>query len=449
MEVFKSAFSKLKGLLKGKKEKILSIYLIINVFWVFFGMFSYCYLKFSYRNVSTSYILFLAFNVMVIVFINIFKKVKFNVKDIFLILLVLCGIISVIFSKDSSVSLYGCWQRYEGFFQLLYYYTLMYLASFIISDKLKKWIVAFILGFGLFNVGICFLQLFKIFKFISVPYPISSLWNLGQGLVTNSNFFGSYMVLCLGISCGLFLFYKGKIFNKFIFLMLTASFYAGLLMSGAMSGMVGFFVICLLLIIYFIYLCIKKIDVKNNIISYSIFGISIILVSLALLFSGKTTMFGDITKYSGQAIDMTEGKYSDDYGSFRFYIWRNTVKIVPKYLVHGAGIDCFYDAFDKPLVTKHADNSVEYYDKAHNEYLQKLVCEGLVSCVSYLVLLFIIFVSNLKRIIKEHNYLVIGLLLAFVGYCVQAFFNISVIDVAPLFWIVCGLLYNRELKSEL
>ena len=230
--------------------------------------------------------------------------------------------------------------------------------------------------------------------------------------------------------------------------MLTASFYAGLLMSGAMSGMVGFFVICLLLIIYFIYLCIKKIDVKNNIISYSIFVISIILVSLALLFSGKTTMFGDITRYSGQAINMTEGKYSDDYGSFRFYIWRNTVKIVPKYLVHGAGIDCFYDAFDKPLVTRHADNSVEYYDKAHNEYLQKLVCEGLVSCASYLVLLFIIFVSNLKRIIKEHNYLVIGLLLAFVGYCVQAFFNISVIDVAPLFWIVCGLLYNRELKSE-
>lgn len=444
MEVLKSTFGKVKDLFKGKKEKILSIYLIVNIFWVFWGMFSYCYFKLSYRNISTSYILLLAFNVIIIVFLNVFKKVKFNVKDIFLILLVLCGIVSVIFSKDSSISLYGCWKRYEGFFQLLYYYSLMYLASFVINDKFKKWIIAFILGFGLFNVGICTLQMFKIYTFIHVPYKTMSL---GQGLVTNPNFFGSYMVLCLGISCGLFLFYKGKISNKFIFLILTASFYAGLLMSSAMSGMVGFFVICLLLIIYFIYLCIKKKDVKNNIISYSIFGISIIIVSLILGFTGKTMMFDDITTFGNQAINLAEGKYSDDYGSFRFYIWRNTIKVVPRYLVHGAGIDCFYDAFDKPLFLKLSDGGIEYYDKAHNEYLQKLVCEGLISCASYLILLFIIFVSNLKKIIREHNYLVIGLFLAFVGYCVQAFFNISVIEVAPLFWIVCGLLYSRELKN--
>ena len=40
-----------------------------------------------------------------------------------------------------------------------------------------------------------------------------------------------------------------------------------------------------------------------------------------------------------------------------------------------------------------------------------------------------------------------ALFLAFVGYSVQAFFNISVIEVAPLFWIIIGLLYDRKCKE--
>ena len=444
MEVLSSAYGKIKDLLRGRKEKILTIYLILNVFWIFFGMVSYCYLRLSYQNLSISYILFLLFNIVLIVLMNVYKKVKFDVKDIFLILLVLCGIISVIFSKDSSISLYGCWKRFEGFFQLLYYYSLLYLSSVVITKKFKKWIVSFILGFGLIHVFVAYLQVYDAWKFIPIPYGVIGM---GQGLITNPNFFGSYMVLCLGISCGIYLFFEGKLLKRFLLLLVCMSFYAGLLMSSAMSGMVGFFVIILFLIIYFVYLCIKRIKVKNNIISYSILSLSLIIVSLFFILTGKTMMFGDISKFSGQAADMMKGGYSDDYGSFRFYIWRNTIKIVPRYMLHGAGIDCFYDAFDEPLVMKYSDTEMEYYDKAHNEYLQKLVCEGVVSCGSYLILLLLIFISSLKRIFSEHSCLVIGLLLGFVGYCVQAFFNISVIEVAPLFWIVCGLLYNRKSKN--
>ena len=444
MEVLKSIYSKTCDMLKGRKEKILSIYLVINVFWIFFVMVAYCYLRFSYQRVSVSYILFLIFNIVIIVLMNVYKKVKFDIKDIFLILLVLCGIISVIFSKDSSISLYGCWKRFEGFFQLLYYYSLLYLSSVIVTDKLKKRIVSFILGFGLIHVVFSFLQVFGVYKFFPIPYGGIGM---GQGLVTNPNFFGSYMILCLGISCGIYLFYDGKLLNKFLLLFICMLFYSGLLMSSAMSGMVGLFVVILFLIIYFIYSCIKKIKVKNNIISYSILSISLIIVSLFFILTGKTMMFGDISKFSGQAVNMMNGEYSDDYGSFRFYIWRNTMKVVPRYMLHGVGIDCFYDAFDEPLVMKYSDTEMEYYDKAHNEYLQKLVCEGVFSCGSYLIMLFLIFVSNVKRMFNERNYLIIGLLLGFIGYCIQAFFNISVIEVAPLFWIVCGLLYNRKSKN--
>lgn len=445
MGILVSLYRKSGDMLRGRKEKILTIYLIVNVFWIFLGIFSYCYLRFSYQNLSVSYIPLMLFNIVIIFLINMCKKVRFDVKDIFLILFVLCGIISVIFSKDSSVSLYGCWKRFEGFFQLLYYYSLMYLSSMIFTERLKKRIVLFILAFGLIHVFVSFLQLFDILKFIPIPFGGIGM---GQGLVTNPNFFGSYMVLCLGISCGIYLFYKGKILNKFLLLIVCILFYSGLLMSSAMSGMVGFFIIILFLIFYFIHLCIKKVIVTNNIISYSILSVSIIIVSLFFILTGKTMMFGDISTFSGQAVNMVNGEYSDDYGSFRFYIWRNTIKVVPKYMLHGVGIDCFYDAFDEPLVMKYSDTVMEYYDKAHNEYLQKLVCEGFISCLCYIILLLSIFILSLKCIFSKHNYLTIGLFLGFVGYCVQAFFNISVIEVAPIFWIVCGLLYNRELKNE-
>ena len=39
-------------------------------------------------------------------------------------------------------------------------------------------------------------------------------------------------------------------------------------------------------------------------------------------------------------------------------------------------------------------------------------------------------------------------LFAFFGYIAQAFFNISVIQVAPYFWMICGFLYNKQNKQK-
>ena len=155
-------------------------------------------------------------------------------------------------------------------------------------------------------------------------------------------------------------------------------------------------------------------------------------------------MFDDVVRFSHETSEIVSGNVDDNYGTFRIFIWRNTLKVVPKYLVHGVGIDNFYNAFDEPLFLKFGDNYIEYYDKAHNEYLQKLVCEGIFSCLTYIVMLFVIFVKSIKYVFDYDDYIIISLFFAFVGYCVQAFFNISVIHVAPLFYIVCGLLCGRE-----
>jgi putative inorganic carbon (HCO3(-)) transporter len=220
--------------------------------------------------------------------------------------------------------------------------------------------------------------------------------------------------------------------------------YSGLIMSNAMSGMVGLFVICLFIVFFYIFRCIKFRSIWYNFFRHILLLFSCLVLSILFVCSHKSLIFDDIVSFSHQTSEIVNGNISDSYGSFRIFIWRNTLKVVPKYLVHGVGIDNFYNAFDEPLFLKFGDNYIEYYDKAHNEYLEKLVCEGIFSCLTYIIMLFVIFIKSFKYIIRCDDYVVSALFFAFIGYCVQAFFNISVIHMAPLFYIVCGLLCCME-----
>lgn len=444
IDISKSIFRKLKSKFNRGYEYYLTVYLIINVIWVFLGMFLYCYTnRFLYLDLSISYILMLIINFFIIVGLLFKKIIKFDKIDVFLSLLVIFGLISTVFAHNFNIALYGFRDRYEGFFQLLYYYSLMFLSTNIFKQENKKNIIKFILAFGLFNTLACILQMFDVFNFIPMPNRGVSM---GQGFITNPNFFGSYMVLCLSLSIGLFL-YNNK--SNWIYLIFCMFLYSALLMSSTLSGIVGLFFVGLCILIYFIYLSIKKDVTKLFVVKHIALIISLIFVSIILIYSGKTTINSDIKKLTYETNEIVNGNFDDSYGTSRMFVWKNTLRIVPNHLLHGIGVDNFFYAFgDKPLYRQNKDN-ITFFDKAHNEYLQKLVCEGIFSCITYISMLFVVFFSSVKKIFKEKNDVIIALFFSFVGYCIQAFFNISVIEVAPLFWIVFGLLYNRNFSKKL
>ena len=80
------------------------------------------------------------------------------------------------------------------------------------------------------------------------------------------------------------------------------------------------------------------------------------------------------------------------------------------------------------------------YDKAHNIYYQMLITNGVFALITYCLLCLIIFIKGFK--FKNSFY--IAIFIAFIGYSIQAFGNISVIDVAPYFFIILGLLYSKD-----
>ena len=64
-------------------------------------------------------------------------------------------------------------------------------------------------------------------------------------------------------------------------------------------------------------------------------------------------------------------------------------------------------------------------------------------------MLFLILKKNIKFIFKDK--IQTALLFGVIGYLIQAFFNISVVSVAPIFWILLGLLaktYNDPLTDS-
>lgn len=273
-------------------------------------------------------------------------------------------------------------------------------------------------------------------KFMADGFKIEqTIW--ATGFTTNPNFFGTYMLICAAFALGLYIDEK-KIIKSMIYLVFLGLFVIGLLISNTASTVVGFGAAVIIALIY----CIK-----NKYIKKIIFLVLIVVgTTFAVYKTGKTILIKDMVKVGKQSTEIAKGNVKESYGTNRIYIWKNTLKIVPQNLIHGVGIDNFYYAFNgKALVTK---DGKTYFDKVHNEYLQILITEGIFCLIAYLALYLVIGLRGIKNSFKNKE---IYIFIPVVGYLVQAFFNISVIEVAPIFFVALGFCdskYNSRLFKK-
>ncbi|MBR1413920.1 MAG: O-antigen ligase family protein [Bacilli bacterium] len=423
---------------------VLPIYIIINIVCILVCSYLNLINKLSAWKFFSVYKKVLIINIVVIIImsiIRIIKKQKFNFSkiDIFMIFILIFLYISYLYAIRKDVALHGIPGRYEGLYTILYYFSVYFLSTFI-DKKYKKVIVYSILLVGLINTFYAIFQVTNITKSLEAKgiltifrrYHNKKLW--ATGFITNPNFFAALELMCLGYTIGLFIDAK-KIVAKIIFGILIPIFMIGLLISDCLACLVA-------LICVYIYALIYAIKNKKY---WRIFLVLILLafITEVLVFNNQTNLLNDFVKTSNETKEVIKGNIKDNYGSSRMFIWKNTLKIVPKNIINGVGIDNFYYAFgDKPLW-----KGKYFYDKAHNEYLQILICEGIFALISYLVFYFIIIFRGIKNNYKEKS---IYLILPVIGYLIQAFFSFSVIEVAPIFYISLGLLVDRDniIKKE-
>ena len=416
---------------KLKFNYLLFIYIILNMLYVLIGSVLVFNNILKMSRFSYGYIVLLGINILLILILFFKKKYVKNKIDIFLLLIIIFAIISTIFAYKPEKALFGTYARYEGLFTILYYITILFLTSFVRKEDRKKIVYAILIfGFIQCMFGIC--QKLDLFNLKTLSYK-GDRW--ATGFTKNPNFFGTLLLICLCYAIGLFIDKKDSL-KKILYLLIISLLFIGLLFTNALSSLVGLFVVMIVLLVY---------AIKNKYIKkYILLCLVLVTTLLSVHLSGMTTIIDDVIRTKNETTNIVKGDLNNDYGTGRIELWKKTIKIVPNYLLHGVGIDSFSNVLDgKPIWRIKTDGYKVYYDKAHNEYLQILVTMGIFSLISYLCLHFIIIKNGIKETFKNKE---IYYVLPVIGYLVQAQFNISVIEVAPLFYIGLGLLINRKVK---
>ena len=373
------------------------------------------------------------------------KIVKVNKFDYIIYILIFTNIISCLFAMDYNVSIFGAINRNEGMIVLLSYY-LMFLNSRILRKKDIDKLLNVLIYSGIFNCLYAVLQV--IFK---APFVVKFKWRwMANGLNYNPNFFGTFMCTVGLLSICMYLFNE-KI--KLFYFVSSVVMVLGLVLSQSTGPLIGyFFGIFVLIIILFM----RKIKVWKKLLKLG----SVLIITFFISVYGTDYLFNNIYKYQDTDSYTIKGDidriiiYGCDVlgidakwikenthlaevdniklntiSSNRFDIWKRSMIIIRDHWLVGVGVDNFGIAHNK-----YYDYSL--YDKVHNVYLQILVTNGVIGFIPYIVWLILVLYCGCKN----YSYNILILLIPVIGYSFQAIVNISVIDVAPIFYILGGMI---------
>lgn len=387
-----------------------------------------------------------------------YRTLTLDKKDIIILIFMGLVFISTFLSSNIKVSIFGFENRHEGLLMFATYIIIyMCTKKYFKYNKISSFVnIMFFVSMVIGVLGIAQ----KYVKNIDL-YPIFN--NRICSTFGNSNFFGSYISIVLPIAIASFIFSGTK--RGFI---LSLIMFFNMISSGTRSAWVAFAFVILLSLIYLIKQKKAKYFVRTIILAILFAIIFIYLLNgFEFIFNKfKDTTKNDvdtsqetnipsttqvqINKIKNELKQVKETGVSDKMGSGRILIWKFTLKLIAKKPVFGCGPDNLWDG----LVQNCTEEIYEYaykthigIDKAHNEYLQIAATIGIPALVCYLIFIILILVPKIKLAVNNKTYFIICLSL--ISYLVQAFFNISTIGVAPLFWMLLGLIDNVEMMEKL
>lgn len=351
--------------------------------------------------------------------------------------LVLVGIISVCVSKDKLTAIYGTELRGEGLISLVTYYMIFYVTTMLKNQQYRQRLLYLFLLCGSLICIIGMIQFTGIYEFGDM-FP-------GMACVPmrNPNFYGGFSVLFTGVAIGgFYLFRNGstvtnpcKQMNRNAWYLLVLLGYGACISSDSSLVYVGIIMMLLL------YLFLLLITHRADFFGYLSLVLGIVFLVFLFDFIRGGRVIDQILSVSHQ-IDEGGSVFADGVGSGRMLGWKNILKLLPDYWLLGCGIEQL-----GPLYIDRYHPPGQYFDKAHNEYLNLWITEGIFAIVLYLMFLFVLFFPGVLHFYKESkkkDEIRMIVLFAFFGYIAQAFFSISVVQVAPYFWLICGLLYSES-----
>jgi len=364
----------------------------------------------------------------------------------------LSAIVSTVFSVSPRVSVHGDFLREEGVFTLLAYVVLTGIFSHLVESESRLRLL--IKGLLVSSALVALYAVVQYTGFNPTEHFIP-LYRLKEHRVDstmgNPNFLGKFMVLVLPLFMACFL-GATKRRAKLLLASGTVLCFAALVFSFTRASWIGFFISLLILLI------LSRADVsqkdKRTITAVVVCAL-VFTLAVGMLVSLKSEKYRGA--FYGLIRDKAAGFTNVKEGmgvATRLFVWKKSFSLIAGRPLIGYGPDT-HEMVMKDISLRYSRkfNDSVRVDRAHNNYLDITISQGLFGLGAYLSIVITLLVWLLRTINREGHrqkrLLYCGLFSAFSGYLINDFFIFSVVSVSPTFWSLMGLtLAIKELTRE-
>lgn len=389
--------------------------------------------KLTEQNIIRRDFLFIIGFFLIVLLIKRRKELKFDKKDILLLIFFAIGIISTVFSIKLNKSILGQHNRHEGIIMIGIYMLIYYSAKNFF--KYYKSFVPIALSLASILTILAIIQFYDIIPILKNMYDA----RCANATLNNSNIFANFITIFVPMAFSIYIL-KGEKNNLFYNIL----FFTGMLISLARSAYLAFAVYTVFILIY-----IFKNKNKEYIKRFATLSICFVVLCGIVNYASNNRISKRGELMVKETYSMKEG-VTDKMGSSRIYYWKVMLILISERPILGYGPDTVANA----IAEVHPDIFKSFFkktggviiEKAHNEWLQIAATMGIPAMLIYTVFIFLVLKDNLKKFTKNKVSFVFSTVI--IGYLVQAVFNISVIAVAPIFWLILGLSENEKFKTE-
>lgn len=407
-------------------------------------------------------------------------KVQKTPLDIPIILYLISYILSTIFSMEHHTSVWGYYSRFHGGLLSTICYILLYYA-FVASMKKegsKKLVINSIyvlLGSAFLVTSYGILERFG----IDAKFWVQDVKNRVFSTLGQPNWLGAFIDAIIFIPLALASVSLNKL-KKSLFFVLYFLFFLCLIFTNSKSAILAFWlglIVFSLLILFLQRNLWKKLSLLwlTTLIIYLLLGSKtysyIKKAPLWLnIFSTKPTVTPSPIKQNISKPPIFISESSD----IRKVVWRGAIEIWKNHPLFGSGVETFAYAYYqfRPVEHNLLSEWDFLYNKAHNEFLNILACQGTVGIITYLLLIgtFLFWclkqISNFKFLISppatlcvalragkqipnpksqkklgqlgqlEISNLLIALLAGYITILITNFFGFSVVIIGILFFLI-------------
>ncbi|NLZ46422.1 MAG: hypothetical protein GX896_06980 [Clostridiales bacterium] len=418
----------------------------------------------KHLQVTALFLMVLGFCGILVYLIKIMKK-QYSFKDnkgialvgIYLIL----AVISTLLAYSKTISLYGKTGRHEGLISIIAYIGLFLAATQLTDGKKTKIICDTIIGIGVLNAIAGIFQSFYSLDGIIPTFFTTNLFeqnlSFANGFTTSPFALAALLTMTLALSVN-GLMYDDNKKKKLYYGLSSILFVAVGLLTNVLPAIVGMSVVLIASIISEITRLktghgLWKRGILNNPLGWAIICALGAGVVFLLIFATGNFKFYDayiVTTDSLSRIGASNPRYTAVSGiDIYSKTWKEVWSVLKDNWLIGAGPDVIgfekYKIFDLSSI-------VGSSDRAYNIYLNIAASTGipsLLACLGFVAVTLKRGFKGIKNFFNLNgNWTKSAITIACIGYLAQGFFNISIITVSPIFFVLLGLAYGSASKSK-